>query len=130
MTGKTRTIKTPLQRAEEALGVARRAEVKATEKHRVTSDAVVETGQALVAARQRLAYAGADPALPEQTRTDVAEYLAQVVGTDEEPDLPADGIEPILMAYSEWLDEKSPRGEDRHQHETLVADFLAAQREG
>jgi hypothetical protein len=77
----TRRIKTPLERAQEALGVAERAESKACTRHDAAQAAVEEATQALTAARQRLGYAGADPALPEDTRQQVREYLDSLNGT-------------------------------------------------
>jgi hypothetical protein len=73
-----RTIKTPEQRATETLDVARRAEIRARKKATAAQTALTEARSELIAAEDRLAYVGNDPALPEQTRSDVATYIRQV----------------------------------------------------
>lgn len=74
----TRQIKTPEERAQEALDVARRVEVRAAKKHAAAVVAENEAAAELIAARERLEYAGINPALPVQTRADVKQYLIQV----------------------------------------------------
>lgn len=81
-----RQIKTPEQRATEALDVARRVEVRAMQKHRAAVAAEQEAAAELIATRERLEYAGLNPALPTQTRADIKQYLIRVRPAPEEPE--------------------------------------------
>jgi predicted nuclease of restriction endonuclease-like RecB superfamily len=74
----TRQTKTPTQRANEALETARRVEIRAMARLQ-KAEAEVEAAQAdLRTVRERLAYAGLNPALDPADRQAVVDYLDQL----------------------------------------------------
>lgn len=79
----TREAKTPLQRAEDALALAQR-QLERKRKKLAAAEVIVDEVRAEVSdARRRLAYAAADPALPDAPPLfdDAADDDREVVGS-------------------------------------------------
>lgn len=119
-----RTTKTPTQRAEEALGLARRHHERVLAKHERAQATASEHVAELTAARDRLAYAAQDPALPDVARDETQQYLSAV----ETAEVPAEAG--LLLEYGKWLDAEGlivadeTADDETRTHEVLVADFL------
>jgi hypothetical protein len=72
-----RSVKTPAQRAEEALGVARRAAAKSAEKLIKARGEIAALEAAVVADRKRLDYLAGNPDLPEEVAAESRAWLEQ-----------------------------------------------------
>lgn len=72
-----RTNKTPQQRAEEALGVARRAAEKSADKLVKLREGIAAAEADVVAARKRLEYLAGNPDLDETTAAEARSWLEQ-----------------------------------------------------
>lgn len=79
-----RTVKTPEQRAEEALDVARRAASKANDRLLATTAARAAAVEDQAKTRARLEYLAGNPDLPATARDEALSWLAETA-LDEAP---------------------------------------------